>query len=72
MVLNEMIWNSQRLAEHRRSVVQVRKFRRRFAADELAEICLISPEVLKMILDTIDAHPEWDDEQVAESIDFDE
>ena len=70
MVLNEMIRNRERFAEHRRSVAQVRKFRDRYESDELAEICFISPEALKTVLNTIDAHPDWDDEQVAENVDF--
>ena len=70
MVLNEMIRSRERLAEHRRSVALIRKFRGRFDADELAEICFISPEALKMVMDAIDTHPDWDDEQVAENVDF--
>ena len=70
MVLNEMMRESRRLGERRRSVAQIRKFRGRFNTDELAEICFISPEALKMVMDAIDAHPDWDDEQVAENVDF--
>lgn len=70
MVLNEMMRESRRLGERRRSVAQIRKFRGRFNANELAEICFISPEALKTVMDAIDAHPDWDDEQVAENVDF--
>ena len=70
MVLNEMMRESRRLGERRRSVAQIRKFRGRFNTEELAEICFISPEALKMVVDAIDAHPDWDDEQVAENVDF--
>ena len=71
MVLNEMIKGRERLAEHRRSVAQVRKFRNRFDAKELADIYIIEPKAVKAILEAIDAHPDWDDEQVAENVDFD-
>ncbi len=70
MVMNELIRSRERIAEHRRSIAQARKFRGRFNTDELAEICFISPEALKTILGAIDAHPDWDDEQIAENIDF--
>ena len=70
MVLNEMIRSRERLAEHRRSVAQIRKFRGRFDADELADIYIIEPKAVKAILETIDTHPDWDDEQVAENVDF--
>ena len=70
MVLNEMLIESRRIGEHRRSVEQVRKFRNRFDAKELAEIYIIEPKAVKAILDAIDAHPDWDDEQIAENVDF--
>ena len=71
MVLNEMLRENRRLGEYKRSVAQVRKLRNRFEAEELAEICLITPELLKLVMDAIDAHPDWDDEQVVENVDFD-
>ena len=70
MVIVERDRENQRLGENRRSVAQVRKFRNRFEPEELAEICFVNTELLSAILDTLDAHPDWDDEQVAESIDF--
>ncbi len=70
MVLNEMIKNGERLAEHRRSIAQVRAFRNELQMDQLARFTFISPETLKSILEAIDAHPDWDDEQVAENVDF--
>lgn len=71
MLLSEKLMESRRLGERGRSVAQARKFRGRFSADELAEICFVSPQLLKAILDAIDAHPDWDDETVAENVDFD-
>ena len=71
MVLLERDRANRRLGEYRTRVAQVRKFRNRFASDELAEIVFFTPELLQLVLDTIDAHPDWDDEQVAENIDFD-
>ena len=70
MRFNEVMMENRRLGEYRLHVAQARKLRNRFAMDELAEICLISPELLATILDTIDAHPDWDDEQIAENVDF--
>lgn len=70
MVLNEMMRESRRLGERRRSVAQIRKFRGRFNTEELADIYIIEPKAVKAILETIDTHPDWDDEQVAENVDF--
>ena len=71
MVLNEMLRANRRLGEHKRSVAQVRAFRDEFQAEQLARIAFVTPELLKAILDAIDAHPDWDDERIAESVDFD-
>ena len=70
MVLNEMMRESRRLGERRRSVAQIRKFRGHFNTEELADIYIIEPKAVKAILETIDTHPDWDDEQVAENVDF--
>ena len=72
MVLMERDREKMRLGRYSQSVAQARKFRNRFSQGELAEFCFVSPDLLKAILDTIDAHPDWDDEQVAENVDFEE
>ena len=72
MVLIERDREKMRLGGYTRSVAQARKFRNRISREDLAEFCLVSPDLLKTILDTIDAHPDWDDEEVAESVDFEE
>ena len=71
MMLVERDRRNRRLGERTRSVAQVRKFRNRFGADELAEIYILQPQAVEAILDAIDAHPDWDDETVAENVDFD-
>ncbi len=71
MVLNELLRDRERIGRYADRVAHVRKFRTRYAQDELAEICFVSPELLKTIMDAIDTHPDWDDEQIAESVDFD-
>ena len=70
MVLNELMRENKRLGERRVRVAQARKFRNRFSQDELAEICFLSPELLASVLNAIDAHPDWDDEQIAENVEF--
>ena len=70
MVLIERDRENRRLGEHKTQVAQVRKFRNRFKPDDLAELYIIQPNVVKAILDTIDAHPNWSDEKIAESVEF--
>ena len=71
MTLAEWERDSRRLGRYADRVAHARKFRNRFDTDELAEICFVSPELLASILDAIDAHPDWDDEKIAENVDFD-
>ena len=70
MVLNEMLKENQRLGENRRSVAQVRAFRHEFSQEQLSKITFFPPYVLKFVLDAIDTHPDWDDEKIAETIEF--
>ena len=68
MVLAERDWENRRLGEYKSRVAQVREFRNEFQPEKLAKFVFATPELLASILDTIDAHPDWDDEQVAESV----
>lgn len=71
MVLMERDREKIRLGQYSRSVAMLRMSRNRFNVDELSSIYYIDLKTVQDILDTIDAHPDWDDEQVAENVDFD-
>ena len=70
MVLVERDRENRRLGERRIKVSQARAFRNDFSPEQLAKITFFPPYMLKKVLDTIDAHPDWDDEKIAETIDF--
>ena len=70
MVLVERDREKVRLGRYARSVAQVRAFRNEFQPDQLAKFVFVTPELLTSILNAIDTHPEWDDETVAENVDF--
>ena len=70
MVLNELLRENRRMGRYQMQVEMLRKFRNRFASEEMAEICMLRPEAVKAILNAIDAHPDWDDETVAENVSF--
>ena len=70
MFLNELLREQERLGERKLSVSLVRRSRNRFNVDELAELYILQPTAVHAILDAIDAHPDWDDEQVAENVSF--
>lgn len=62
--------DNRRLGEYVRSVAQIRAFRNEMEPERLARFVFISPELLLKIQAMIDAHPDWDDEMVAENVDF--
>ena len=70
MLLSEKFMKNRRLGEYMGRVAQVRAFRNEFQPEQLARFVFVSPELLKAILDAIDAHPDWDDETIAENVDF--
>ena len=70
MRFNELMMDTKRLGRYMERVAQVRAFRDEFQPNQLARITFVSPELLQTILNTIDAHPDWNDEEVAEHIDF--
>lgn len=70
MVLNELFRERERLGEHKGKIAQVRRSRNRFNVEELASVYYIDLKAVKAILDAIDAHPDWDDETVAENVSF--
>ena len=71
MVLAERDREKMRLGEYKGKVALVRTFRDEFRPEQLAKISFVTPELLASILNAIDAHPDWDDVQVAENVDFD-
>ena len=70
MVLAERDRENKRLGEYKGRVAQVRAFRHEFQPEQLAKFVFVTPELLASIIAAMDAHPDWDDEQVAENVDF--
>ena len=70
MVLAERDRAKQRLGRYEQCVTMVRAFRHEFSREQLEKITFFTPHMLQTVMDTIDAHPEWDDEQIAESVYF--
>ena len=68
MFLSEKLRESRRLGERRMNVKQVRRFRNRLDEKELAEFCILEPNAVRAILEAIDAHPDWDDDQIVENL----
>ena len=61
---------NRKLGVRAERVRQARTVRHNFSTKQLAMLFLTTPSKVQEILDTIDAHPDWDDEDVAENIEF--
>ena len=70
MVMNELLRENRRLGGNIRTVSQIRKNRRELTKEAMARYMLVDPMIVASIITAIDAHPDWDDEEIAESIDF--
>ena len=71
MVLMERDRAKERLGERKFKVALVRTYRNEFSPEQLIKITFFTPDMLQTVLATIDAHPDWDDEEIVERLDFD-
>ena len=70
MILIERDRQNRRMGGFTRNVTLIRNSRNNVDAKVLANILMIRPNTYQAILETMDAHPDWDDEKIAENVDF--
>ena len=70
MRLVERDRENRRLGEYRTKVAMVRNSKDTVDEQTLIGILLLTPVAYHTIVNAIDSHPDWDDEQIAESISF--
>lgn len=70
MVMMERDRGNIRLGEYKEKVATVRALKDRYRQDDLAMIIRIKPAIVSLIIRIIEEHPDWDDEEIAENIDF--
>ena len=71
MVMNELVRENRRLGRYAEKVAAVRHNRAEYSEEAIAKFMLVDPTVVASIISVIDTHPEWNDEEVAESVEFD-
>ena len=72
MLLQEA-FNRERKAERGEIFVsQIRRKLNKLSVDDMADTFIVSIENCQSVIDTIKAHPDWSDEQVAEEIYWDD
>ena len=71
MVLNELVRDKVRLGGYVKTVAAVRRGRNKYPPEVIEDFMGIDLETIESIFSAIDAHPDWDDEEIAEYLDFD-
>ena len=70
MLLSDHDLMIKRTAILLQQVREVKHLRSRMKIDELADVCLSTPARIEIILNMIDEHSDWDDEEIAENLNF--
>ena len=68
MLLAEAYAMRENLGEHRRVVSQVRKSLNKLDTQEMSDFFDVSESDCEAVIECIKEHPDWDNEQIAEEI----
>ena len=71
MLLQEAYARERRGGMYEKNVMLIRRNWQTVSVPDMARLFVISPDNCKSVIDVINAHPEWDDEQVADEIYWD-
>ena len=71
MVLMERDRENRRMGRYDQTVAAVRRGRNKYPPEVIEDFMGIDLETIESIFSAIDAHPDWDDEEIAEYLDFD-
>lgn len=72
MLLVEAYARERTMGEYRRVVSQIRDAIGDFSTKQLAKILKVREKDCAAAIECIEAHPDWDDDQVAEHIDWED
>ena len=68
MLYMEALANEKNLGEYKRVVSLIRKSIKRLSTQEMADYFDVTEENCADVINCIQEHPDWDDEQIAEEI----
>ena len=68
MLLQEAFARREAFGRYKNNVMQIRRKIHQLGIDEMADLFVVSADNCRSVIDTINAHPDWDDERVAEEI----
>lgn len=72
MLLAEAFAIRESIGEYKRIVRQIRRNMNKISVEDMANILDVSPEDCAKAVEAIETHPDWDDERIAEEIEWDE
>ena len=70
MLLAEVYAQHEELGAYKKVVSQIRKVIGRFSPKQMASVFVVFEKDCTAVIECIDAHPDWDNERVAEEIDW--
>ena len=71
MLLQEAYSRERRIGEYKKNVRMIRRKIHQLGIYDMADLFVVSADNCRSVIDTINAHPDWDDERVAEEIHWD-
>ena len=72
MLLQEAFARERQFGIYKNNVKMIRRKIQQLSIPDMADMFAVSADNCKSVVDTINAHPDWDDEQVAEEIYWDD
>ena len=72
MLMSEALEEKVIFGGYKRIVMQIRRKLEKLSIEEMSDLFAVPADNCRSVIETIQAHPEWDDEQVAEEIYWDD
>ena len=72
MLMVEAYARERSMGQSIRVVRQVRRKMNKVSIEEMADMFDITPAECEAVVDLIQAHPDWDNEQIAEEVEWEE
>ena len=70
MLMMEYTTIQRNLGEHKKVVRSIRRKRNKRSISDIIDFLEISEDEYQSVIAALDSHPDWDDEKIAEEIDW--
>ena len=72
MLMMEAYAIQKNLGVHKKEVRFIRRNRKKKSADDIIDMLEVTKQDYESVITVLDSHPDWDDERIAEEIDWTE